>query len=89
MAPRPRLAVMTTLSIAAVNRSSPRTSTICLGIYGLGIGMTPAMAALHIQPYRGPDALVPGILGDLRQGLCCCVAAHAVLKPPPDTSTIE
>lgn len=60
------LALATAISIAAIHRSSARTSAIALGLYGLSIWMTFAMVALHIQPYRGPDALSPGVLKEIR-----------------------
>jgi len=60
------LAFATSLSIAAIHRSSARTSAISLGIFGLSIWMTFAMVALHIQPYRGPDALSSRPLQELR-----------------------
>lgn len=59
------LALATALAIAAIHRTSARTSAICLGIYGLSIWITFAMVALHIQPYRGPDALLPIVLEEL------------------------
>lgn len=60
------LAFATALSIAAIHRSSARTSAISLAIFALSIWMTFSMVALHIQPYRGPDALSPGMLQEMR-----------------------
>jgi hypothetical protein len=60
------LTLATALSIASIHRSSARTSAIALALYGLSIWMTFAMVALHIQPYRGPDALSPGVLQVMR-----------------------
>ncbi len=63
------LALATALSIAAIHRPSARTAAICQVLFCLSIWMTFAMVALHIQPYRGPDALSPGALQALRAKL--------------------
>lgn len=60
------LAIVTSLAIAAVHRSNARTAAICLVLFGVSIWMTFAMVALHIQPYRGPDALSPRVLQEIR-----------------------
>ena len=60
------LAIVTSLAIAAVHRSNARTAAICLVLFCVSVWMTFAMVALHIQPYRGPDALSPGVLQEIR-----------------------
>ena len=59
------LAIATALSIAAIHRPNPRTAAICQILFCLSIWMTFAMVALHIQPYRGPDALSPDVLQEI------------------------
>jgi hypothetical protein len=63
------LAMATALSIAAIHRTNERTAAICQALFSLSIWMTFAMVALHIQPYRGPDALAPGVLQEIRAKL--------------------
>jgi hypothetical protein len=60
------LAIATALSIAAIHRTNERTAVICQILFCLSIWMTFAMVALHIQPYRGPDALSPDVLQEIR-----------------------
>jgi hypothetical protein len=60
------LAIATALSIAAIHRPNERTAAISQALFSLSIWMTFAMVALHIQPYRGPDALTPGVLQEIR-----------------------
>jgi hypothetical protein len=60
------LALVTALSIAAIHRPYPKTAAICQVLFCLSVWMTFAMVALHIQPYRGPGALSPGVLQELR-----------------------
>ena len=63
------LAIATALSIAAIHRLNERTAAICQVMFCLSIWMTFAMVALHIQPYRGPDALSPDVLQEVRAKL--------------------
>lgn len=56
------LAIVTSLSIAAVHRATPRTAMIGLGLFGCAIWMSFSVVTLNIQPYRGPDALSPAML---------------------------
>jgi hypothetical protein len=63
------LAMMTATSIAAVHRASARTAAIALTLFCLSIWVTFSMVALHIQPYRGPDALSSDVLRQLRSTL--------------------
>lgn len=60
------LGFATALSIAAIHRPSARTAAICQVLFCLSVWMTFSMVALHIQPYRGPDALSPGALQEMR-----------------------
>jgi hypothetical protein len=63
------LAIATALSIAAIHRTNERTAAICQVVFCLSIWMTFAMMALHIQPYRGPNALAPDVLQEIRAKL--------------------
>lgn len=63
------LAVVTSLSIAAAHRSSPRTARIGVGLFGLAIWMCFSVVTLNIQPYRGPDALSPALLKSMHAKL--------------------
>jgi hypothetical protein len=63
------LAIATALSIAAIHRNNERTAAISQVLFCFSIWMTFAMVALHIQPYRGPDALSPGVLQEVRAKL--------------------
>jgi hypothetical protein len=63
------LAIATALSIAAIHRTSERTAAISQVLFCFSIWMTFAMVALHIQPYRGPDALSPDVLQEIRAKL--------------------
>ncbi len=63
------LAIATALSIAAIHRSNERTAAISQVMFCFSIWMTFAMVALHIQPYRGPDALSPDVLQEIRAKL--------------------
>ncbi len=56
------LALATALSVSAIHRTNERTAAICQVLFCLSVWMTFAMVALHIQPYRGPDALSSGVL---------------------------
>ena len=44
-------------------------ATISQILFCLSIWMTFAMVALHIQPYRGPNALAPDVLQEIRAKL--------------------
>ena len=63
------LAMAAALSIAAIHRANERTAAICQVLFSVSIWMTFAMVALHIQPYRGPDALTPGVMQEIRAKL--------------------
>lgn len=60
------LALVTAISIAAVHRTSQRTAAIGQVLFCLATWMAFTMVATHIQPYRGPDALSPVPLQELR-----------------------
>lgn len=63
------LAFVTSLTLAAIHRSSPRTSAISLGLFSLAIWLSFSVVTLTIQPYRGPDALSPAMLQAIRDKL--------------------
>lgn len=56
------LAIVTSLSIAAIHRTAPRAAAIGVGLFGCAIWMSFSVVTLNIQPYRGPDALSPVML---------------------------
>jgi hypothetical protein len=60
------LAIATSLTLAAVHRSSPRTAAISLGLFSLSIWLSFSVVTLTIQPYRGPTALSPAMLQAIR-----------------------
>jgi hypothetical protein len=60
------LAIVTSLTLAAIHRSSPRTAAITLGLFSLAIWLSFSVVTLTIQPYRGPDALSPAMLQAIR-----------------------
>jgi hypothetical protein len=63
------LAFVTSLTLAAIHRSSPRTAAISLGLLSLAIWLSFSVVTLTIQPYRGPDALSPAMLQAIRDKL--------------------
>jgi hypothetical protein len=63
------LAIVTSLTLAAIHRSSPRTAAITLGLFSLAIWLSFSVVTLTIQPYRGPNALSPEMLQEIRDKL--------------------
>ena len=60
------LALMSGLAIACVHRTSQRTAALAQVLFCTSAWIILSMVALHIQPYRGPDAVSPAPLQALR-----------------------
>ncbi len=60
------LALMTAFAIAAIQRANQRTAAISQVLFCICAWIILSMVALHIQPYRGPDAVSSAPLQALR-----------------------